>query len=118
MAVKALTHFKPDVALFVGVAGGIKHVVIGDVVVATKVYGYESGKDGEQGFRPRPDVQKTDHELESRARAIRQEDSWRGRLTTTAAHNSGMGMVVKPRSRAAGVAEGGRALRLSPSLKP
>lgn len=87
IAVRALTHYKPDVAFFVGVAGGIKDDVhIGDVVVATKVYGYESGKDGAKGFRTRPDVQNTNHELESRARVVRQHDSWKGRLAPEIAH--------------------------------
>jgi nucleoside phosphorylase len=95
IAVRAIQHYNPDVALFVGVAGGIKDVTIGDVVVATKVYGYESGKDTAKGFQARPDVQNTAHELEQRARVIRQQDGWKKRLDPTIKHE-GTSIFVAP----------------------
>ncbi|MEN2383502.1 MAG: SUMF1/EgtB/PvdO family nonheme iron enzyme [Gloeotrichia echinulata DVL01] len=57
---RAIAHFHPDVILFVGIAGGIKDVKIGDVVVATKVYYYERAKAEENSDSARPEVLKAD----------------------------------------------------------
>jgi nucleoside phosphorylase len=77
---RAIHHFNPEVACFVGVAGGVKDVTIGDIVVASKVYGYEGGKEGKRGFSPRPEISLPAYAFEQRARAIRLKAQWRTRL--------------------------------------
>lgn len=86
VATRAVGHFKPRVALFVGVAGGVKDVALGDVVVANKVYGYESGKESKAGFKPRPESLKAAHAVEQRARALRVHEVWRQRLDPSLGH--------------------------------
>lgn len=79
---RAIAHFKPDAVLFVGVAGGIKDATIGDVVVATKVYGYHFGKAADD-FKTRPEVGLPQHRILERARAESRKPDWLTRLSTT-----------------------------------
>ncbi|MBE9117313.1 hypothetical protein IQ249_15545 [Lusitaniella coriacea LEGE 07157] len=79
-AERAIAYFQPEILLFVGIAGGIKDVAIGDVVAATKVYGYESGKVGEQFFT-RPALGQSAYALVQRAKAEARKEEWLQRLS-------------------------------------
>jgi WD40 repeat protein/nucleoside phosphorylase len=79
---RAVDHFKPDVILFVGVAGGIKDVALGDVVVPNQVYGYESGAACEETFQPRPRVSRPGYALEQLAKAEANKPNWLQRLSS------------------------------------
>lgn len=77
---RAVTHFNPEVMLFVGVAGGVKDVTIGDVVAVTKACGYESGKVADEGFLARPEVGMSSYRLVERAKVEARKAGWRQRI--------------------------------------
>ncbi|MCB9353551.1 MAG: 5'-methylthioadenosine/S-adenosylhomocysteine nucleosidase [Lewinellaceae bacterium] len=81
---KAIRLLNPAIIILVGIAGGVKDVQIGDVVIGTKAYGYESGKEEEQGPKSRPEVLSYSKELIEAARVISRDDEWRKRIEDSA----------------------------------
>ncbi|MEV6599680.1 NACHT domain-containing protein [Actinoplanes sp. NPDC051346] len=77
---RAVEQFQAQVALIVGVAGGLKDVRVGDVVVATDVFGYEYGRDEDLEFRPRSKVASASFPLVELARQVRADRAWLRRL--------------------------------------
>jgi adenosylhomocysteine nucleosidase len=79
-AERAIQFFQPQYLFFVGIAGGVKDVALGDVVAATKVYAYESGK-AESAFLPRPEVIPVRNEMIQRAMSVERDAKWIGRIS-------------------------------------
>lgn len=76
---EAIRHFKPQIVMFVGIAGGLKDVDLGDVIVGTKIYGYASGAAGRK-FLPRPDVGESSEILLQQALSASRREEWLERI--------------------------------------
>ena len=89
---RAIQAFHPSIIILLGIAGGVKDVEIGDVAVATKAYGYESGKDTPTGFVYRPEVYLSSKPLVNQARLIAKTNDWKKR----SAHAEGQNVIFGP----------------------
>lgn len=94
----AITSLNPDFICFLGVAGGVKDVNLGDVVVASKVYGYERGKDYDNEFIPTPAAIGISHSrLVAHFNAEALSGAWVRRITKNdKSRNPGARMLVAP----------------------
>lgn len=77
---RAVKRFNPAAVLLVGVAGGVKDVDIGDVVVATKFYDYEYSHESDEGTKARPLSGFFSKHLKALAESVSARQEWWKRL--------------------------------------
>lgn len=77
---RAIKTINPSLVFFCGIAGGIKDVKLGDVVVASKIYSYEGLKD-DGGLQSRPDGHKCTYSIVQRALHESTTNQWHSTTT-------------------------------------
>jgi len=87
-AERAIQHWQPQIALLIGIAGGIKDLKIGDVAIAKSAFNYDSGKESDNGFLPRPVEYTFSEELLAYAQVVQRSDHWKKRTTDGASNAS------------------------------
>lgn len=82
LTTQIVSWLRPEALFFVGVANGLRDDVdIGDVVIGTKVYAVQGGRQTPEGFHARPEVWHGSHRLVQAARAaLREMAGVRGHL--------------------------------------
>ncbi|MFD0862087.1 hypothetical protein ACFQ1M_07695 [Sungkyunkwania multivorans] len=94
---RAIDFFKPNVVLFVGIAGGFKDdITFGDIVVAERAYGYEMGKIKDGTLLTRPDSGKSSYAMLQRAKAVARKDNWKSRIIGNEDGTINPNAIVKP----------------------
>lgn len=85
---QAIQELKPELIAFVGTAGSLRgEVRLGDVVFATKVYGYESAKQTDNGMLGRPAIEMADRTMTQLAFRVAAEGTWTGRVARSGAES-------------------------------
>jgi nucleoside phosphorylase len=80
-AANAIATLKPQVAVFVGVAGGIAgQIQLGEVVAATTVFDYDHGKDTAAGYQAREVQLHSTFALRQRAIHVAASSMWTRRI--------------------------------------
>ncbi len=78
---RAIQRFSPSIVLLMGIAGGIKDLKKGDVAIASSAFNYDSGKELENQFLPRPVEFHFSKELLAYAKDISRSDNWKKRTS-------------------------------------
>ncbi|MEK8173617.1 5'-methylthioadenosine/S-adenosylhomocysteine nucleosidase [Streptomyces sp. M19] len=77
IAQPAIEHFDAEAVFFVGVAGALKDDLrLGDVVVASKIYGYHGGRESADGFNARPVAWEAPHRMDQLVLSARRNQPW------------------------------------------
>ena len=77
VAERVINWAKPAAVLFVGIAGTLKDdIFLGDVVAATRVVGFQGGKETAAGFKTRPEAWAGAHRLLQVAYYVEADASW------------------------------------------
>lgn len=78
-AERAINNFKPNMILFVGIAGSRKpnDFKIGDVIFPEKISYYEGGKATKESFKARPEAESPTYALLEKAKKERVKDDWK-----------------------------------------
>jgi len=79
---RSLQYYKPSHAFYVGVAGGLKDVKVGDIVIGSDVIGYERGRAEDNEFKPRPQFGASSYDLEHAANSFASSSSWKAIATS------------------------------------
>lgn len=74
---RALARYHTSHAFYVGVAGGLKDVKVGDIVIGSDVIGFERGRAEDGGFKPRPQFGASSYDLERAANSFAISSSWK-----------------------------------------
>lgn len=90
---RAVEKYAPRYLFFIGVAGGVKDVKIGDVVAATRIYSYESGK-ADKDFLPRPKMSESSYFLVQLAMSVARSEQWKTGLSTAKEASAYTGPIV------------------------
>lgn len=78
-AEKMIVRYSPKALFLTGIAGGVKDVKIGDVVVGIQAHGYDIGKETEGGFKARPDSFRATRSLVNLAEIVADAKKWKKR---------------------------------------
>ena len=81
LAERAIQRYRPVVLLFSGVAGAMKDSInLGDVVVGSKIYAYQSAASEDDGLMARPQSWPLNHAVSETARVVAESEEWAKRL--------------------------------------